>query len=111
MRRNEAHNLILRDQIDAKIDTVHASLIAKIDTVNTSLIAKIDTMHTSLIARIDARRAETNTSFGEIREDIAAMREDIASIKRMQKATLWLLTTALPLFAVGTTIAKALHWI
>jgi len=55
--------------------------------------------------------AEMDTSFREMRENIAVMRKDIASIKGLQKATLWLLAIALPVFAVGAAIAKALHWL
>jgi hypothetical protein len=54
-------------------------------------------------------RAERNVCLGEIRKDFAAMRKDIASIGKMQKATLCLLGVALALVAIGFPVAHGIR--
>ncbi len=52
-----------------------------------------------------------NTSFAEMRKDVTAMRESIASLGGMQKAILWLFGMIITLIAAGVPVAKAFHWI
>ena len=96
-------------------DVLVASILVLSDATSTSLNTKVDAIHASLDAKIDTKidtfRAEMNTSFAEMRKDVTAMRESIASLGGMQKAILWLFGMIITLIAAGVPVAKALHWI
>jgi hypothetical protein len=95
IRELRADNKTLRD----KIDVTHASLAEKIEKSHASLDEKIDTKFGELSADMKAVRAE-----------IKEMCTSIASLKGMQNAILWVLSSV-SLVAAIVTIAKTLRWI
>jgi chromosome segregation ATPase len=95
VRELRADNKSLREKVDA----IHESLDAKIDGVNTSLSAKIDDVNASLNARIDAVSAT-------LTEKISLLGKDVASMRGLQKAMLWVMSGFGSLGLVG----KIFHW-
>ena len=99
----------VREGLEAKIDSLDAKLEAKTGALN----AKIDQFREALDTKIDKNHAEMNSGFAKVADELSKMRADMAGLRGMQKAMLWVMggTGGVVALAVGVaTLGKMLHW-
>jgi chromosome segregation ATPase len=108
----------LSQKIDAQIaalvqrmDARFAALVAKLDTrADAADVKLLDTKLSSLGSRVDGLDAKLE----DTREKLGQIGKDVAGLRGMVKAILWVLAGLVGLVMLipaGFTIAKALHWI
>lgn len=106
VRELRADNKTLRDKmdegfraLDAKIEQRTAALDAKIDQRTAQLSAD----HKSLSERVDEGFRAQDAKF-------AKLSDDVADIRAMQKAMIWVIGGVGTLASILFTAGKALHW-
>ena len=107
VQRNDAQFAALTQRNDAQF----AALVAKLDTkADAADVKLLETKVTSLSSRVDGLDAKVE----DTREKLGQVGKDVAGLRGMVKAILWVLASLVGLVMLipaGFTIAKALHWI
>ena len=95
VRELRAGNKSVREKLDARFE----SLAAKIDSGDRALSGRIESVNSSLTEKIDALNENLSGK-------IAKLSDDVASMRGLQKAILWVVSGFGSLGIVG----KIFHW-
>ena len=90
------------------LDQVREGLEGKIGGLDTKVVQVPQRLDT----KIDKNQAETNAGIAKVIDEISKIRADMAGLRGMQKAMLWMMGgTGGVALAVGlATLGKMFHW-